>query len=310
MITESFHILSLSTLLDSDIHFYSLHQDLSINLSDDFIASIERFGLFHPPVVLKNDKGFTLLCGRKRVLALQKINSQSSLPCKIIDSSDPAELLAVIIEDQLLDGPFSIIMKARLIRLMEALIPKELQISLISDLQLGSYGQLQRLLPLLALEEELRNALHFGSISDKVGLLFCSLSSKDRLFLGTLFVALSLNKNKQKRLLDMCQIIIARDGGSFHDLFHTHFSDFLPENLSSNIPQSASNLLKRLYETSHPLSVSAEKAFDEWKNSLGLPEQIDIEHSPAFERDSVRLSIDFETIEDMSTFWEAIKKQL
>ena len=88
---------------------------------------------------------------------------------KVIDSPDAVELLAVLIEDQLLDGPLSVIMSARLVRLMETLITKELRISLLNDYQLSSYGQLQRLLPLLSLEEELRNALHNGLISDKVG---------------------------------------------------------------------------------------------------------------------------------------------
>ena len=36
----------------------------------------------------------------------------------------------------------------------------------------------------------------------------------------------------------------------------------------------------------------------------------DIKHSPAFESDNVTFSIDFKTIEDITTFWEAIKKQL
>ncbi len=120
-------------------------------------------------------------------------------------------------------------------------------------------------------------------------------------------MALTLNKNKQKRLLDMCQILIARRGGTFKDLFHENFREFLPAHITTNRPQTAGNLLRVLYEASHPLSNNAEKLFNDRKNELELPAHCSLSHSPAFEKDRVTLSFDFENFDEMARIWQKIK---
>lgn len=310
MKSDSFRNVSLQTFLNSDIDRFSLHKDLSMNLSTDFLCSIKRYGLFHPPVVMKTGNGYQLICGRKRIQALLETGSDPSPLCKVVNISGPSELLTTILEDQQLSGPLSVIMIACLLKLTETLIPQESRNALIEQLDIGSYGQLQRLLPLLNLEQSIRDAIHRGSISDKVGLILCSIAPEDRLFLCHLFLELSLNKNKQKRLLDMCQILIAQKGGTYKKLFQNDFRDFLPENIRSNIPQTAGKLLKCLSEASHPLSTHAEKVFDDRKNDLGLPASCSVSHSPAFEKDRVTLSIEFDNLDEMAKIWQKIKHQL
>lgn len=310
MKTESFRVVPLESLLKSDIDRFTLHKDLTVNLSADFLSSITRYGLFHPPVVMKVGEAYQVICGRRRIQALQTIGNDESVFCRVADVSDSVELLATILEDQRLSGPLSAIMSARFLKLTDSLIPKESRDAVMTQLHLGSYGHLQRLLPLLTLEQSIRDSIHNDDISDKVGLILCSLSPEDRLFLCELFLALSLNKNKQKRLLDMCQILIAQRGGTFRDLFHENFRDFLPENITSNRPQTAGNLLRFLYEASHPLSNNAEKIFNERKHELGLPDGCNLSHSPAFEKDRVTLSFDFENFEEMARIWQKIKIHL
>ena len=310
MKTESFRIIHLESLLKSDIDRFTLHKDLSVNLSADFLSSIKRYGLFHPPVVMKMGETYQVICGRRRIQALQTIGTDASVFCRVADVSDSAELLATILEDQRLSGPLSAIMSARFLKITDSLIPQDSRDTLIKQLHLGSYGHLRRLLPLLTLEQSIRDSIHNDNISDKVGLILSSLSPEDRLFLCELFLTLSLNKNKQKRLLDMCQILIAQSGGTLRDLFHEHFRDFLPENITSNRPQTAGILLRVLYEASHPLSNNAEKIFNERKHELGLPDGCNLSHSPAFEKDRVTLSIDFEDFEEMARIWQKIKNHL
>ena len=310
MKSDSFRNVSLETLLNSDVDRFSLHKDLSMNLSADFLLSIKRYGLFHPPLVMTKGDGYQLICGRKRIQALLETGSDPSPLCRVVNVSGPSELLTTILEDQRLSGPLSVIMNARFLKLTEKLIPQESRNAIIKPMEIGSYGQLQRLLPLLNLEQPIRDAIHRGSISDKVGLILCSISPEDRLFLCHLFLELSLNKNKQKRLLDMCQILIAQKGGTYKELLQNDFRDFLPENIPSNIPQTAGNLLKCLYEASHPLSTHAERVFNDRKNELGLPASCSISHSPAFEEDKVTLSIEFDNLDEMTRIWQKIKHQL
>lgn len=307
MKTESFSIIPLEALLTSDLHRYTLHRDISADLSVDFLTSIKRHGLFHPPVVMSAGTAYQVICGSRRIRALQIIGNVESVFCRVVEVSDSAELLATIHEDQRLSGPLSAIMTARFVKLTDALIPQESRDPVIKQLNLGSYGQLQRFLPLLALEQSIRDAIHNGAVSDKVGLVLCSISPEDRLFLCELFMALSLNKNKQKRLLDMCQILIAQRGGTFKTLFHENFREYLPDNITTNRPQTAGNLLRALHEASHPLSNNAEKLFNDRKHELELPANCSLSHSPAFEKDRVTLSFDFENFDEMARIWQKIK---
>ena len=308
MKTESFLPVPLKKILDSDINRFSLHRDLSDPLPAELLSSIDRFGLFHPPVVLIEQPGkYQLLCGRRRILALQEIGRDQTVLCRVVEIDDSAEMLMTVLEDQRLSGPLSAIMTARFLRLVESQIPVNSRHTFIAQMNIGSYGQLQRQAVFLKLEQPIRDAIHKGMISDKIGLHLCSLTSQDRLFLCNLFMALSLNNNKQKRLLDMCQILLARTGRTVEELFQQDFHDFLPRTTTTNKPQSAGNLMKLLHEASHPMSTSAEKIFNDRRKELRLPTSCRLSHSQSFEKDSVTLSIDFSNFDALKKVWSRIK---
>ena len=201
-------------------------------------------------------------------------------------------------------------MTARYLVLLETFIPAEQRREVARRLNIGAYEQLMRLKPLLELERPLREAIHHGFMTDKVGLKLGSFSKEDRLFLFDLFQRLTLNKNKQRRVLELVQIIIATKGGSIRNLFKEEFSDLFAEEDQGNTPQLGAKLLRRLYEQSHPLSSQSEKAFGAWKQGLKLPPSCDVTHSPSFETDQVTLSIQFESDKKMSSAWEKIKRFL
>lgn len=310
MNNTSIQIISLKTLLESDIDRFTLHKDLSDSLSPEFLLSIKRYGLLHPPIVMQDQENYQLVCGRKRIRALQLINRDQEVLCRVAAPADTLDLLAIILEDQRLSGPLCAIMTARFLKLVDSLVPRESRTEVMEQLSFAPYRKLQRFLPLLTLEQSIREAIHRQTVSDSIGLTLCSMVAEERIFLCNLFTALGLNKNKQKRLIDMCRILTTRKGGTIKDLFHKDFSDFLPENLPANTPQAAASLIRSLHEASHPLSSRAEKRFHEREKRLGLPANCTLSHSPSFEKDNVTLSINFKNFDKMSNVWETIKNHL
>ena len=307
---ESIHSISLKTLLDSDIDRFTLHRDLSASLSPEFLLSIKRYGLLHAPIVMREQEGYQLVCGNRRIRALQAINRDRDVLCRMIAPAETVELLAIIVAEQRLSGPLCAIMTARFVKLFDSLVPQPARHEVMEQLNIAPYRKLQRFLPLLGLEQPLRDAIHRQAVSEKTGLTLCSMVPEDRIFLCDLFLALGLNRNKQKQLIDMCQVITARQGGTIKNLFHEGFREFLPENLPVNRPQAAAGLMKSLYEASHPLSSKAEKQFHERQKGLGLPANCSLSHSPSFEKDQVTLSITFNHFNEMSSLWEIIKNHL
>ena len=311
MISETIKFLDLARIRTTARDHYCLHRDISLDVPTELLSSIHRFGIFQPPVVIKKRDAYVLICGFRRIEALKQVGVVSTVPCKVIQPSVPRDLLAVILEDQLLAGPLSVIMTARFITLLESLISKEDRSTVLNGLRLGSYEHLKRFTPLLDLEVPIRDAFHRGIIADSVGLDFCSMPKKDRLFLLELFEYLALNKNKQKRLLSFCQIILAQQQrGSIKELFTAKFPDILTPEPDANIPQMTGFLLRELYRLSHPLSAQAESSFTKWRNTLMMPDNCDMTHSQSFETDRVTLSIDFRNREEASIVWKKIKNLL
>ncbi|MEE4166033.1 MAG: ParB N-terminal domain-containing protein, partial [Desulfocapsaceae bacterium] len=303
MKNESFQTIALKTLLDADGDRFSLHRDLDSTPSPELVNSVKRHGLLHPPIVMKTGDGYQVVCGRYRIQALLTIKSHQDVLCRVIEPVDKETFLSIILEDQRLCGPLSAIMTARFVKLVDRLVPESAGDDIIKQCNIGPCGQVRRLLPLLTLEESIRQAIHHGSVSDRTGLILCSMTPEDRIFFCDLFMALGLNKNKQRQLVDMCRVLTVHTGKSIKNLFHEDFSEFLPKNLPANTPQAAARLMRAVHEASHPLSSEAEKHFHEQKKGLGLPANCSLSHSPAFEKDQVTLSIDFINIAEMNRVW-------
>ena len=287
--------------LDSirDLNSWSLHQDLSDVEQTELLKSIEKFGILRPPVVQEVPGGFKLICGRKRVAATKNAHPKNDVFCRIIPATVQYDyLLKLILEDQRLSGPLSVIMRARFISLCNEFLPAETITEITTDNDI-SYTKSKRLLPFLSLELPIRDAIHHGNISEKTGFEFLKLNQEDRLFLTDLFKNLHLNSNKQKNLIEMSQIIIAQENLSFKKLFTQHFNNVLEIDEKINIPQTVNNLLRNLFEKSHPLTSSAEKEFTDRVKILKLPARCSVEHSPSFEKDSISLKIEFKDIDKL-----------
>ena len=303
---QLFDLPELLTLKSS----YSLHCDLEFSPSQPLVDSVRRFGLFQPPVLMQQGSSLHLVCGSRRIKALQLAGLDRGIACTIVENREPVDLLSLILENQLLSGPLSPITSARFLVLAEELAARETVISLTKQFSIGSYQKLKNYTQLLELEAPLRLAVHEETLCEKVALKLLNLNQEDRHFFTELIVRFSLNKNKQRRLLDLLQVIVARQRRTFKQVLEQDFSDLLSPEFQENTPQAAAKLLSRLYEASHPLSSEAERSFHNWTNRLKLPQRCELSHSPAFETDAITLSIRFENREHLETVWPKIKHRV
>jgi len=307
MKSTTFLDIPIDTIDVSRGRFYSLHQDLPPGADPALIKSITQFGILHPPIVLKNTSGlFEIICGSRRIAAAQEITGFKSVTCQVFrDLPGKNQLLGIILEDQLLAGPLTSITKARFLKLCLSLLTLEHTKQIIALSHLGSYGQLHRLLPLLTLEKPLIEMMHRGEMSEKIGLELLTVDQKDRQFLAWLFHSLGLNNNKQRQLLEYCRIILSARGGTYHTFFSETFPSYIEGHLE-NIPQRVNRLLLTLHELSHPMSNEAERLFKEKTASLKLPEHCSVSHSPAFEKDTVSLTLECHNFADLTELWQKI----
>lgn len=289
---------------------WSLHQDMLPDPAPEMVKSIKRFGLLRPIILRKNQESHELICGAMRVAALQQLGEVRDIPCCIVDPClVNTELLQLAAEDQKQSAPLSPIETARLIDMFQSIAQGVDKTVLETATGTRSDSERKRLLALLELEEPIRRAIHQGFIPVKNGLSLAAMSSSERIFLFQLFFRLSLNGNKQRRLLELARIISVSEQRSMVDVFTEHYPQFCGGSID-NIPQASAQLMKSLYELSHPRLTGAQKQFNEKRSSLNLPDNCSLSPWPAFERETVTLAVEFKDFESFRGAWEIIKQSL
>lgn len=158
----------------------------------------------------------------------------------------------------------------------------------------------QRFIPFLDLELPVREAIHNGTISDKTAYELCNMPAGDRLFLVSFFTQLSLNSNKQRRLLELARIVATREKTSLQELLEGYLDDVSDHEEKTNIPQTVSTLMRVLFEKSHPMSCAADHNFAEQVKQFQFPAHISVHHSQSFERNNVSLEINFDNLDKLA----------
>jgi ParB family chromosome partitioning protein len=289
---------------------WSLHQDVSTDPDQSLIDSIGNLGLLRPLIVQPHQKVYELICGARRLTALRRLGQRSPIACSVVKRNiSQAELLLLVAEDQLQSGPLSPIESARFIALCTAWCDQPDQQMLSRVTCTTSTTQRNRLLPLLQLEAVIRASLHFGQISDKTGLQMTKMASTERLFVHELFTSLSLNKNKQRRFLELIQIITVAEDCTIERFMTEHLADLCRSD-RDNVPQRTNVLMKRLYEYSHPDSHGAAEDFARRVADKRLPANCKVSPSPSFETDQVTLEVKFANFNAFSRAWDKIKESL
>ncbi len=300
--------LDLQTI--SPVFQWSLHQDISDEPGADFIESVNRFGLLRPVIVRRGTAGHELICGAKRYLAVRRRSGCGRMTVFVVDETvQVQELLPLIAEDQKHTGPLSPIETARLLSLCEQCDPP-LEKHLVQSLTgITHAAQGKQLLSLLQLEEPIRTAIHHGRTAVRTGLLLLNQPASERQFLFDLCCRLSLNSNKQLRLLELSQIIAVADNCSISEVFIRNYPEVC-DGTVDNAPQTSGRLMNRLFQLSHPHLTQAKRAFQQRVASLDLPESCHLTPSPAFEQDTVRFEAEFKNFETFASIWKQLKNLL
>ena len=285
----------------------SLNQDLPLEIAQPLLESIGEFGIIHPPIVRRSGTSYEAVCGSKRIAAARQL-SLKPITCMVLNHTvDESNLLMLIAEDQNLSGALSPIQTARLTVMADRFALQQNREYMQRLTRISSSSKRQQLKRLLDLDEAIRNSIHEGRCSVQTGVFLLELNETDRSILFHVVSKLSLNTNKQRRVIELSRIISALRQCSIGDVFKADYPEILDKQID-NIPQKTALMLKNLYRQSHPLSMRAEERFYERLKMMNLPAHCRLTHSPYFEQDTVTLEIDFFRFEDFENRWEEIKR--
>jgi ParB-like chromosome segregation protein Spo0J len=308
-------ILNFKNIALSHIDFgdfsYSLSPELDIVPDESLTESISRHGILHPPIVRETTPDFYIIVsGRKRLLALQALDTESACGCLVIYRHVPElDVFSLLLEEVQLARKLTTIEKAIFLQKITA-ITDESQI--IRDFlpRLGlapAPFSINHTIRLFDLEDPIRRSLHHGTLSETVAYDFILLSPQDRKALFEIITSLRLSFSFQKKLLNICRELASRANMSIAALLDNDEVQGILHHQDANPPQKTKNLMLWLSRKHMPRFSQAAEEFRHFIAAMQLPKNISVAHTPFFEDDSMILSITFSNRKSLQDAWEKIR---
>ena len=77
-----------------------------------------------------------------------------------------------------------------------------------------------------------------------------------------------------------------------------------------NRPQKTQQITEYLQTAHAPKSTKAQSDFQEFRQQIDLPDGTSLQHSPAFEKDEITLSLQFKNQDEFQAQWPNLKKYI
>jgi len=274
-------------------------------------ASIARHGILHPPIVREiNPVSYTIIAGRKRLLAWRSLAKEQTCHCVVISRQIPEfEIFHILLAEIHLVRQLTMVEKALFLQKIAA-VAEEKQIvkEFLPRLNLApDPSVMKQTLRLLELEAPILKDIHQGYINEKVARDFVTLPLQDRSILFEIVASLRLSLSNQKKLLQICRELASRENKSITALLAIPEVQAILHHPDANPPQKTKNLMTWLARRHKSRSIHAEEEFNRFVNEIRLPRNVSVAHTPFFEDDAVTLSITFRNRSFLLQAWEKIK---
>lgn len=293
---------------------FSLSPEEAPTPAPNLLRSIKRTGILHPPILKEEETAlFTIVTGRRRLLAAQEVLKIISATCLVIPKkTEEREILAISLEDTLLRGNMTPIEQAIFFdKILAHMDETEAATLFLPALDLEPHPRnLARLLDLLKLEEHLQLAVHNGLLHEGVARDLVRCSFTDRMSLFEVIEMLHLSVSNQKKLAAACHELAIRHNTSTMALLGDTAVREILTHPEANPPQKAANLMQWLASRLSPRLAEAEKEFRRFSAGLQLPRGSKVEHALSFERDTVTLTLPFKNQEALQKVWPELKALL
>lgn len=278
---------------------WNLHPWKQESFSDELKNSIIQTGVLHPPILQKTENGiFDTVTGNARIAVTREILRRETIGCFVLPDNMPVQsILKIILTEQTWSAQLSIAEKARFLEIAaENISEPEIVSHFLPMLALPRYfNSISKILDILSLGNAALADIDEGFLQEKIVMELLNIREKtDRRSLVSLFKMLGVGAGKQKKILYALRDLSRRHRLSISDYLKNSEITAILEHEEMNPPQKAHHLGLLLEKQLTPAAEKAEKEFKAFTKSLDLPEDFHLDHSPAFEKDTLTLTLFFQ----------------
>ena len=279
-------------------------------VDDNLCTRVQQCGQLQPlPVQQVGDHSYHVLAGYAYLPVLRQLGYQEII-CHVVQEIPDYSRFILQISHSLSTVQTSPILQGSLLKKALQVLEESEALQLL--VQMGYKPQrykLQELVALFDLSPASILALHRGYLAPKTGKLISRLSHEDQDFLVELINTYRPGGSKQQKLIEMIIELSLRHNQRIRELLEPWVA-LRQNDAPENLPQQLQSLLRFLHELTFPALQDAEKRFQRLAQELDLPAHVLVQHSQAFEDESVQLTIQCKDMTQLKTLWSGLSPLL
>ncbi len=280
-------------------------ETFSVNFMPDLErlqSSIEQVGLIQPVLLWRKGDRYRIVCGFRRISVVLQ-SGRSAIEARVISREDGDEL-----------GLFSLSLHDNLTTRGLNMVERAIALGkLVHRFGVDPAAVMETFFPLFALEPNekiLKTYLSLAGMDDEVKRyvlreevsrsnirMLAAFSSEDRAALLSLFSFLKLGESRLREMLTLIGEITRRDHCRAREIAERPEIRAVLDQGELTPGQRTEKVKKVLTGFRYPAMVRMEEQFLEKEKRLNLPPEVSLHHPPYFEGRGLRMTFQFETLE-------------
>jgi len=310
---SSDHTVSYQTisLLDIDVEDLTFRITTSSEI-EDLLGSIQKIGLMHPPVLIANSPGYTIVCGFRRVAACRKLG-RTRITARILEKSvDRFKAAQLSIADNALQRSLNLVETSRALKLLEDFSPdpqKRREAAAATGLPISgsAVAVIKKIcrLPLPIQEGILRETIDL-SMALELGEMDPATAGD----LVRLFNQLKVGLNRQRELLLLIREIAKREDTVIPQLIAEKPLQEILKTTEMDRAVKRQKVRSYLRQRRFPEITKAETEYRKWVKQLQLGKNISLIPPKDFEGNTFSMTLRFNNRQEISDLCKKIEKIL
>lgn len=267
--------------------------------------SIKKTGLINPPILLKKNSFFLIICGFRRINACISLGL-SHIDARIVDTDSVADCIRLAITDNTFQRPLNLVEQSRSISILLT-CAEEKDLEQISGLekiagQLGLPSSLliiKKIKKISHLSEKIQNHIIAGIISLPIALELEKLTFDESDIFTDIFAGLKLGLNRQKELITLVKEIAFKSDTTIKDVLQDKSVKEILMDEDKDRKEKQKALRLYLKQKRFPTIFKAESRLAEKIKSLKIGAGIKLVCPENFEGNTFVLNLFFKNFEEL-----------
>jgi len=297
--------IPLADICESD----STYRVTTATTIDDLTDSIAVIGLIHPPILQRENSGYRIVSGFRRIAASRALGQKTIQTRLLPDDSDESTRVYLAIADNSLQRSLNLIESSRALNLLSRVTNDEhhlVEMAAVLTLPKNP-AMIARLLPLTAMPTAIQAEVVSEGLPLSMALELDTFDIKTAEKLARIFTDLRLGLNRQRELLTHLREIAKREDRSIDAILADDEVRGITDNVDLGSVQKSGQLRALLYRWRYPSIAERSAQFNDLVKAMRLGSGIKLTPPIHFEGTAYTLSITFERFDQLADRGKSLK---